>query len=718
MKAYSTQNIRNVVLLGSTKSGKTTLSEAMLFEGKVIDRRGTVEAGTTVSDNSEIEQSNQRSIYSTPLYAEFMDTKFNIVDTPGADDFVGGAVSAFKVCDTGILLVNAQQGVEVGTEIFARYADNYNVPLIMAINQLDGEKASWDNTLETMKEAFGGKPVIIQYPVNPGPAFDGFIDVLKMKYYHFKDDNGTREDLEIPDAYKDEAQELRSALIERAAEYDDTLMEKFFDTGVLTEDEIRKGLGIGLRAGEVMPVFCLSAKKDIGVKRLMEFTIRTAPSPAERPSKTVDGREIECKQDAPTSLFIYKTAVESHLGEVAYFKVMSGELTEGQDLENPATGDKERISTIYAVAGKKKERVTDLYAGDIGCTVKLRSAKTNVTLSQPGTEIEFPPIVFPAPKFRTAVKAKEQKDEEKMGEALAKMSAEDPTIIVEYSKELKQTILKGQGEQHINIVKSRLKNENKIEIELFPPKISYRETITKVATASYRHKKQSGGAGQFGEVHLLVCPIVEGVDATNRFRIDGKEMVLNIKNKESYDLDWGGKLEFYNCIVGGAIDARFMPAILKGIMDKMSEGPLTGSLARDIRVYVYDGKMHPVDSNEISFVLAARNAFKEAFRNAGPKIMEPIYSLEVMTPSEYMGACMSDLQNRRALIEGMSSEKGFDVIKARVPLAELYKYSTALSSLTSGSATFTMQFADYQPVPGDVQEKLLKAYMEQDKDEQ
>ena len=717
MKAYSTQNIRNVVLLGSSKSGKTTLSEAMLFEGKVIDRRGTVEAGNTVSDNSEIEQTNQRSIYSTPLYAEFMDTKFNIIDTPGSDDFVGGAVSAFKVCDTGILVMNAQQGVEVGTEIFARYAEQYNVPLIVAVNQLDGEKASWENMLETMKEAFGSKPAVVQFPANPGTGFDGFIDVLKMKYYHFKDDNGTREDLEIPAEYKDEADELRAALIERAAEYDDTLMEKFFDTGELSEDEIRKGLGLGLRSGEVMPVFCLSAKKDIGVKRLMEFTIRTAPSPAERTARTVDGKEIECKQNAPTSLFIYKTAVESHLGEVAYFKVMSGELTEGQDLENPATGDKERISTIYAVAGKKKEKVTDLYAGDIGCTVKLRNAKTNVTLSHPGTEIEYEHIVFPASKFRTAVKAKEQKDEEKMGEALAKMSAEDPTIIVEYSKELKQTILYGQGEQHINIVRTRLKNENKIEIELFPPKISYRETITKVATANYRHKKQSGGAGQFGEVHLLVCPIVEGVEATNRFRIDGKEMVLNIKNKESFDLEWGGKLEFYNCIVGGAIDARFMPAILKGIMDKMSEGPLTGSLARDIRVYVYDGKMHPVDSNEISFVLAARNAFKEAFRNAGPKIMEPIYSLEVMTPSEYMGSCMSDLQNRRALIEGMGSEKGFDVIKARVPLAELYKYSTSLSSLTSGSATFTMQFADYQPVPGDVQEKLLKAYMEQDKDE-
>lgn len=717
MKAYSTQNIRNVVLLGSTKSGKTTLSEAMLFEGKVIDRRGTVEGKNTVSDNSEIEQINQRSIYPTPLYAEFMDTKFNIIDTPGADDFVGGAVSAFKVCDTGVLVINAQQGVEVGTEIFARYADQYGIPLIVGINQLDGEKASWENTLDSMKEAFGKKPVLIQYPVNPGPSFDGFIDVLKMKYYHFKDENGTREDLEIPEDRKAEAEELRAALIERAAEYDDTLMEKFFEAGMLTEDEIRKGIGIGCKAGEVLPVFCLSAKKDIGVKRLMEFTIKVASSPADRKARTKDGKEIECKQDAPTTLFIYKTAVEQHLGEVAYFKVMSGELTEGQDLENPETGDKERISAIYAVAGKKKEKVTDLYAGDIGCTVKLRAARTNVTLAQPGCDIAYEHIKFPASKFRTAIKAKEQKDEEKMGEALAKMSAEDPTIIVEYSKELKQTILKGQGEQHINIVKWRLRNENKIEIEMFPPKISYRETITKVAAANYRHKKQSGGAGQFGEVHLLICPIVEGVEATNRFKIDGKEMVLNIKGKESYDLEWGGRLEFYNCIVGGAIDARFMPAILKGIMEKMTEGPLTGSPARDIRVYVFDGKMHPVDSNEISFVLAARNAFKEAFRNAGPKIMEPIYSLEVMTPSEYMGACMSDLQNRRALIEGMGSDKGFDVIKARVPLAELYKYSTALSSLTSGSATFSMQFADYQPVPADVQEKLLKAYAEQDTEE-
>ena len=717
MKAYSTQNIRNVVLLGSTKSGKTTLSEAMLYEGKVIDRRGTVEGKNTVSDNAEIEQINQRSIYATPLYAEFMDTKFNIIDTPGADDFVGGAVSAFKVCDTGVLVVNAQQGVEVGTQIYSRYAREYGIPLIVAVNQLDGEKASWETTLESMKETFGSKPVVVQYPVNPGPGFNGFIDVLKMKYYRFLDENGTREGLEIPADRLEEAEELRNALIERAAEYDDTLMETFFEQGSLSEDEIRKGLGVGIREGKVMPIFCLSAKKDIGVKRLMEFTIRTAASPAERIGVTKDEKKIECKQEAPVSLFIYKTAVEPHLGEVAYFKVMSGELTEGVDLENPETGDKERISAIYAIAGKKKEKVTDLIAGDIGCTVKLRAAKTNVTLCAPGADIAYKDIVFPHYKYRCAVKAKDAKDEEKVSEAMAKIAAEDPTYIIEYHKEQKQTILKGMGEQHVNTLKWRLQNENKLEIEFSAPKISYRETITKVATADYRHKKQSGGAGQFGEVHLLIAPYHEGEDPGNRFKVDGKELVLNIKGKEEFDLPWGGKLEYYNCIVGGAIDARFMPAILKGINEKMSEGPLTGSLARDIRVYVYDGKMHPVDSNEISFVLAARNAFKEAFRVAGPKIMEPIYNVEVLTPTEYMGACMSDLQNRRAIIEGMGTDKGFDTIKARVPLAELYRYSTTLSSLSSGSATFTMDFADYQPVPGDVQEKLLKAYLEEEKED-
>ncbi len=718
MKEYSTKDIRNVVLIGSAKSGKTTLSEAMLYEGKVIARRGTVEDKNTVSDNEEIEKLNQRSIFATPLYAEFMNTKFNVIDAPGSDDFIGGAVSAFKVCENGILVINAQQGVEVGTDIFARYAEQYKLPMVVAVNQLDSEKADWEKTLSEMKETFGHKPIVVQFPVNPGPSFDGFIDVLKMKYYHFKDENGTREDLEIPADLKDETETLRQELIEKAAEFDDTLMERFFEQGSLSEDEIREGLSIGIRQGGVLPVFCLSAKKDIGVKRLMEFTIKTAVSPAETKSLTKDGNEIECKAENPTSIFIYKTDVEPHLGEVSYFKVMSGHLTEGMDLENPETGDKERLSAIYAVAGAKKEKVTGLQAGDTGCTVKLRAGKTNVTLSQVGSGISFEHIVFPASKYRCAIKAESQNDETKLGEALTKISAQDPTIVVEYSKELRQTILSGQGEQHINVCKWRLENEFGVKVVLFAPKIPYRETITKVATATYRHKKQSGGAGQFGEVSILICPIVEGVPFTNKFKIDGKDVVLNVKTKEEFDLEWGGRLEFYNCVVGGAIDARFMPAILKGLNDKMTEGPLTGSYARDIRVFVYDGKMHPVDSNEISFILAARNAFKEAFRNAGPKIMEPIYNVEIMTPADYMGACMSDLQNKRAIIEGMSSDKGFSVLKARVPLAELYRYSTTLSSLTSGAATFTMTFADYQPVPADVQTKLLAEYAAQEKEEE
>ena len=717
MKVYPTQNIRNIVLLGGTKSGKTTLVETMMFEGKVIDRRGTVEAKTTVSDNAEIEQIYQRSIYPTLLYTEFMDNKLNIIDTPGSDDFIGGVISAFKVADTGVMIVNAQQGVEVGTEIFARYAEKFKKPLILAINQLDHEKANWEAALDSVKQTFGKKVVVIQYPVETGPNFRSFIDVLKMKMYVFKDDNGTREEHEIPADQKDQANELHQILAEVAAENDESLMELFFDKGVLSEEEIRVGLRIGLAKSEVYPLFCLSGKKDMGVKRLMEFVINVAPAPDKTIQKLKDGTAVPCDSAAQPSIFIYKTSVEPHLGDVSFFRVMSGKIVEGCDLVNPENGAKERLTAIYAVAGKKKEKLTEMVAGDIGCTVKLKTVKTNQTLNGGNKEWAFEPMVFPPSKYRTAIKAKVEKDEEKLGEILNKAHAEDPTIVIEYSKELKQTILSGQGEHHINILKWHLTNTHKIEVDLFPPKIPYRETITKVALADYRHRKQSGGAGQFGEVHILIEPVVEGVAANNRFKVEGKELVLNLKSKEEYKMDWGGKLEYYNCIVGGAIDARFMPAILKGIMEKMEEGPLTGSYARDIRVFVYDGKMHPVDSNEISFKLAGRNAFKEAFKKAGPKIMEPIYNVEVLVPSDCIGDVMSDLQNRRAMIEGMSSEKGFEVLKARVPLAELNKYSTTLSSLTSGRATFTMTFAEYQQVPAEVQDKLLKDYESNDKDE-
>ena len=674
MKDYSTKDIRNVVLLGATKSGKTSLAEAMLFEGKVIDRRGTIEDKNTLSDNDELEKLNQRSIYATPLYAEFQGAKINFIDTPGSDDFIGGAYAAFRVCESGVLVINAQQGVEVGTENFLRLADSKKLPLVVAINQLDAEKADWDNIQNSIKESFGGKAVYVQFPVNPGTAFDGFVDVLTMKYYHFKDANGTREDLEIPANLQAQAEEARAALVEKAAEFDDALMEKYFETGELTEEEIHKGLNLGIAAGEAYPVFCVSSKKDIGVKRLLDFVKDVAPAP-------------DVKEGGATSLFIYKNDVEQHLGEVSYFKVMSGSLTAGMDLEDPATGNKERLSAIYAVAGTKKEAVTTLHAGDFGCAVKLKNGRSNTTLSLPGSNINYDKIQYPASKYRCAIKAKVQQDEQKLGDALKKIAATDPTVIVEYSKELRQTILSGNGEQHINIVKWLLNNEYKLDVELFAPKVPYR----------------------------LVCP-AEG-ELNTKFKIDGKETQLNIKSQDITDLEWGGKLEFYNCVVGGAIDLGFMPAILKGIKERMVEGPLTGSYARDIRVFVYDGKMHPVDSKEIAFIIAGRNAFREAFRNAGPKILEPIYDVEVMTPAEYQGAVMSDLQNRRGILGTMGADKGFAILKARVPLAELYRYSTTLSSLTAGSATFTMDFADYQPVPADVQTKLLAEYAAAEKDE-
>ena len=716
MKEYSTKDIRNVVLIGSSKSGKTTLSEAMLFEGKVVDRRGTVEGKNTVSDNTEFEQTNQKSVYATPLYAEFMNTKFNIIDAPGSDDFCGGAISAFKVCESAILTVNGAQGVEVGTEIFARYADQYNKPLIVAVNQLDTEKANWEHTRDTLKEAFGKKIVFAQFPVNPGLGFDGIVDVITMKFYHFTDDNGKFEETDIPAQYADEAEELHMELVEKAAEGDDALMEKYFETMELSIDEVRAGLRAGLAKREIMPVFCISARKDAGVKRLMEFVVNVAPSPAGETNKTISGNEVACDPAGPVSVFIYKTAVEQHLGDVSYFKVMSGVLKEGADLVNPENGNGERLSAIYAVAGDKKEKVSSISAGDIGCVMKLKGGKTDVTLAAPGQDA-YEHMVFPDARYRCAVKAVDKNDEAKVGEALNKIAAQDPTINVEYSKELRQTILSGQGEQAINLVKWKMNNEYKQNIEFLAPKVPYRETITKVATAQYRHKKQSGGAGQFGEVHLLVCPYVEGEPAGNKFMINGKETILNIKSQESYDLEWGGKLEFINCVVGGAIDLGFMPAILKGINDKMTEGPLTGSYARDIRVYVYDGKMHPVDSKEIAFIIAGRNAFKEAFRNAGPKILEPIYNVDILTPNEFVGPCMSDLNGRRGMIMNQDMDKGFTILHARVPLAELYRYSTTLSSLTGGAATFTMKFAEYQQVPADVQTKLLAEYAAQEQDE-
>ena len=715
MKNYSPKEIKNIVLVGAPGSGKTTLAEAMAFEGKVIDRRGSIENNNTLSDNTDIEHEYKRSIYATTLFTEFMGRKLNIIDCPGSDDFCGNLFSAFKVGDVGVMLINAQSGWEVGNEIQARYARILNKPLIGVINQLDADKANYEAALESVKADSIVKPVVVQYPVNQGAGFDSFIDVLMMKMYRFTDENGTREELDIPESEMERAKALNQELVETAAEYDDALMELYFDKGSLTQDDIRSGLKLGVANRKVMPIFVTSGKRDIGTKRLMEFIINVAPGPTVAPDfLSVEGEAMPADETAPVALFVFKSQMEHHIGEINYFRVVRGTVTEGMELVNSRTGNKEKLTQLFAVAGKNRIKVTQLSAGDIGCTVKLKGTRTNDTLAAASAMVAVEPIVFPEPRYRAAVKAKDQANEEKLGKLLLDARFEDPTVLVEYSKELKQTIIQGQGEHHLNILRARILAESKVEMEFFAPKIPYRETITKVAQADYRHKKQSGGAGQFGEVHIVIEPYYEGIPEPTKYKVNGKEITVNIKGKEEYTLDWGGKLQYYSSIVGGAIDARFMPAILKGIMEKMDEGPRTGSYARDIRVVVYDGKMHPVDSNEISFKLAARNAFKEAFRNAGPKIMEPIYSVEVLTPSEYMGSVMSDLQNRRAMIMGMDSDKGFDRLQARVPLAELYRYSTTLSSLTSGAATYTMRFESYEQVPADVQDKLLKAYTDSD----
>ena len=718
MKVYDTKQIKNISLVGNAGAGKTTLSESILLQSGIIDRRGEIDNKNTVSDYNEIEHENGNSIFSTVMHAESNGAKINFIDNPGLDDFVGGSIAAYHVSDLAVLVVNAQNGVEVGTEIQGRHAEHFNKPMMFVLNQLDHDKANFEKSIESLKERFGGNAIVAQYPVAAGMDFNAIVDVISMKMYKYPADGGKAEILDIPDNEKDRATEYHTELVEKAAEAEESLMEIFFENESLSPEEMTIGLSKGLINRGLFPIFCVSAKKNIGIDRLMEFIATTAPSADDMPvAVNTDGDEIKCDSDGPASVFIFKTSIEPHIGEVNYFKVMSGTLTESIDLVNYSSNTKERFSQLFANAGKHRQKVSEMKAGDIGATVKLKNTKTNNTLNASGNDWVFPPMDFPEPKFRTAIKPLAEGDEEKMADSLNKMHQQDPTILIEFSKELKQVILSGQGEYHLNILKWHLDNIYKIETEFIAPKIPYRETITKPAQATYRHKKQSGGAGQFGEVHMIIEPYAEGMPDPSKFKFFGKELTVSVRGKEEHDLPWGGKLIYYNCIVGGSIDGRFMPAILKGIMEKMEEGPLTGSYARDIRVSVYDGKMHPVDSNEISFKLAGRNAFRMAFKDAGPKILEPIYMVEVLVPSDYMGDVMSDLQGRRAIIEGMSSERGFEKIKARVPLAEMNKYSTALSSITSGRATYTMKFAQYEQVPGDVQEKLLKDYAAQQEEE-
>ena len=711
MKVYQTHEIKNIALLGNDGAGKTTLTESLLYEAGIIKRRGRITQHNTVSDYFPVEQEYGYSVFSTVFHVEWNNKKLNIIDCPGSDDFVGAAMTALNVTDTAVLLLKGANGVEVGTQNHFRYTEKLGKPVIFLVNQLDDENCDYVRIREQLTEIYGPKVVPVQYPIQTGPNFNALIDVLLMKKYSWGPEGGAPTIEDIPADQLEKATEMHKALVEAAAENDEGLMEKFFESETLTEDEMREGIRKGLAMRGMFPVFCVCAGKDMGVRRLMEFLGNVVPFVDEMP-KVFNTRGVEVAPDpnAPTSLFFFKTSMEPHIGEVQYFKVMSGKVHEGDDLTNADRGSKERMAQIFCCAGQNRIKVEELVAGDIGCTVKLKDVKTGNTLNDKNAENRFNFIKYPNSKYSRAIRAVNEAETEKMMNALQKMREEDPTWQIEQSKELKQILVHGQGEFHLRTLKWRMENNEKIQIVFDEPKIPYRETITKAARADYRHKKQSGGAGQFGEVHLIVEPYYEGMPAPEVYRFGGQEYRINAKSEEVVDLEWGGKLVFINSVVGGAIDARFMPAILKGVMQRMEQGPLTGCYARDVRVIVYDGKMHPVDSNELSFMLAGRQAFAQAFREAGPKILEPIYDVEVFVPSDKLGDVMSDLQGRRAMIMGMTSEAGYEKLTAKAPLKEMSSYSTALSSLTGGRASFVMSFASYELVPADVQQKLIKEH--------
>lgn len=705
MKAYDEKHIKNIALVGASKSGKTTLAETMLFEAGIINRRGTIEEGTTVSDYHDIEKERGNSVYATLLHTEWRNFKINIMDTPGLDDFIGEVIAAIRVSDAAVMVINAQYGVEVGTELLWDYVKEYAKPTIIAINQLDSGKANFQQSLEEARRLFGPAVTLVQYPLNPGMAFNGIIDLLKMVMYRFSEDGGKPEKLPIPDEEKETATRLHNELVEKAAENDEGLMELYFEKGTLDEDEMRKGLKIGMMKQELFPVFCLSGKHNMGSGRMMGFIDNVAPSAIEMPAETTDDeKKIPISPSGPARLFVFKTLMEPHLGRLSFFKVLSGEVKPGMELNNEQQDTTERIGQLFIVDGPSRNSINSLKAGDIGCTLKLKNTFTNDTLNGKGAAGKIKPIAFPSSKLRTAILAQNKTDDEKLGEVLQEIHLEDPTLITEYNKELKQVILHSQGDLHMLVTRWRIENMHKLNVSFTKAKIPYRETIQKAATANYRHKKQSGGAGQFAEVYMKIEPYYEGMPPLKEFPV---------RDSQEIDLSWGGKLIFNNCIVGGAIDARFLPSILKGVMEKLQEGPLTGSYVRDVRVSVYDGKMHPVDSNDIAFKIAGMMAFRDAFHQASPLLLEPLDEMDVTAPDDMMGDIMSELQSHRSIILGIDGQNGKQVIKTKTPQAETDTLFASLRNISQGKARIHTQFSEYAAVSGDIQQKLAEGYQKQ-----
>ncbi len=709
MKVYEAKDIRNLALVGHAGSGKTTISECLLYQAGSITRRGSVEDRNTVSDNHDLEHERGSSVFGTPLFAEYNGLKINMIDTPGYDDYIGEVIAATFVADNVLIAINALNSIEVGTENGWNYAALGNKPVLFLVNKLDSDQSKFDKVIEDSKSQFGNSVTVFQYPLNPGLNFDTVIDILTMKMFKFTGDLKPQIS-DIPASEMSKAEGYRNQLIESIAESDEDLMNSYFEEGTLSEEQIKLGLKKAIINRGIFPVFCISSKNFVGFEPLINFISSTMPAPNELALPVAEGSvKANCDSKSQASLFIYKAVSDARLGDMTYFKVMTGKLTSGLDMINERTNSSERFGSLFVINGKKREEATELLAGDIGATVKLKNAHINDTMHEKGFAVNYEKMIYPNPKVRVAIQPKTKGEEEKVGMGLHALHLEDPTVGVEHSQELRQTIVNSQGELHLGLIKWRLLNRYKVEVEFVEPRVPYRETIQKKAQGSYRHKKQSGGAGQFAEVHMMIEPWYEGMPEP-----DG----LNVRGRDVHDLEWGGKLVYYNCIVGGVIDARFLPAILKGIMEKMQFGPLTGSYVRDIRVSIYDGKMHPVDSNEAAFKTAAMMAFKETFTQASPKILEPVYDVEVKVPEEFVGDVMSDLPSRRGVILGIDVEGKYQKIKAKMPLAELDKYSQGLRSMTQARATHSSKFSEYQSVPPNVQQELIDAYKKQQQDDE
>jgi elongation factor G len=685
MREYKSVDIRNMALVGHGASGKTMLSESMLAVSGVINRLGSVTGGTTVSDYNEDEHERKVSIHASLLHTEWKDKKFNILDAPGYADFVGEAIGALRVADLALVVVHARHGVEVGTEQMWRYADQNNLPKILILNACDKENFSFDEVLEELRERFGSRVVPMTLPINCGPGFNKVLDLLSKKFITYKTDGtGACEVSEPTGEWATKADEMHETLIEYVAESDDRLMEKFFEEGGLSEEEMKAGVHSSIQNKSFIPLFSVSGETNVGVASMMDFIAKYGPSPldnAEVKGLNENAEEVPVKvTDNEPVAFVFKTVSEAHVGELSFFRIYSGSVSTGMTLHNSSRKKDERLGQLYLLNGKHREAATTLHAGDIGTVVKLKDTHTNNTLCCPIKKVSLSQIVYPNPSIHEAIKSKSKGDEEKLSIGLATMHEEDPTFISRVDNELHQIVISGQGELHLRVITKQLKRRFNIEILSSKPKVPYRETIKEIGEAKYRHRKQSGGSGQFAEVWLRVLPA---------------------------EHDAG--IEFGHSLVGQNVDRVFVPSVEKGVKVASTTGVLAGYKVVGTKVDFYDGKQHPVDSKDIAFQIAGKFAFREAFMAAKPSLLEPIMDVSVKVPEEFMGDVMGDISGRRGKILGMDTEGNFQIVKAQVPQAEMYHYSTHLRSITGGRGIHFEEFSHYENMPGDMEKKVIES---------